>query len=120
MTWLSWLVVGGVVAALLILKRLALVRPEVARDWLKRGAKVIDVRSETEYQERHLPEAINIPVTRLSEAIGRHIPDKAQPILLHCLSGGRSGIGQGTLRRMGYRNTFNLGSYARAEKILAR
>jgi phage shock protein E len=107
------------VAAFLVLKRLALIRPEAARDWVRNGAKVIDVRSQSEYQEKHLAEAINIPVSRLSEAIGQHVPDKAQPVLLHCLGGGRSGIGQGILRRMGYRNAFNLGSYARAEKILS-
>ena len=118
MNWVSWLVVGGVVAAFLILKRLALIRPQAARDWIRKGAKVIDVRSESEYQERHLPEVINIPLSRLSEAIGQHVPNKTQPVLLHCLGGGRSGIGKGILRRMGYRNAFNLGSYARAEKIL--
>ena len=118
MNWLSWVVVVGIVAAFLILKRRALIRPQAARDWIKQGAKVIDVRSESEYQDRHLPEAINIPLSHLSEAIGEHVPDKAQAILLHCMAGGRSGIGQGILRRMGYRKAFNLGSYARAEKIL--
>ena len=119
MNWVPWIAIGGAVAAVMFLKRRALISQQAARDWLKKGAKVIDVRSESEYQERHLPGAINIPISRLSEAIGQHVPDKAQPILLHCLAGGRSGICQGVLRRMGYRHAFNLGSYARAEKILA-
>jgi rhodanese-related sulfurtransferase len=41
-----------------------------------------------------------------------------QPLLLHCLSGARSGIGKGMLKRMGYRQVFNLGSYGRATRIL--
>jgi phage shock protein E len=118
MDFVTWLIVGGVVAAFLLLKRLTLVGPAAARDWLKKGAIVIDVRSEGEFQERHLPGAINIPLGQLREEIVRRAPDKEQPLLLHCLSGGRSGLGKGMLRRMGYRNVFNLGSYGRAEKIL--
>ena len=118
MDWLTWIIIGGAIAAFLIFKQVNAVKPEPAREWLKKGAKVIDVRSEAEFQERHLPGAINIPLDRLRDEIARHAPSKDQAILLHCLSGGRSGIGKGILKRMGYRNAFNLGSYGRAEKIL--
>jgi phage shock protein E len=114
----TWIAVVGAVAAFLLLKRLSLVSPGAAREWLKKGALVVDVRSEGEFQERHLPGAINIPLGRLRDEIGRHAPDKAQPLLLHCLSGTRSGMGKGMLKQMGYRNVFNLGSYGRAEKNL--
>ncbi|HEV2247357.1 MAG TPA: rhodanese-like domain-containing protein [Terriglobia bacterium] len=119
MNWPAWIVIAGAIAAFLVLKRLTLVRPEVARDCLKRGAKVIDVRNEAEFQEKHLPGALNIPLNRLRDDIGRHAPSKEEAILLHCLSGGRSGIGKSILRKMGYRNAFNLGSYGRAQRILA-
>ena len=119
MTWFPWLVIGGVAVAVLLLKRLALVRPEVARDWLKQGAMLIDVRSEPEFREGHLPGAINIPYERLRDELPQHAADKDQAILLHCLSGGRSQIAKGTARNMGYRHALNLGSYRRAEKIVA-
>ena len=119
MDWHTWLILGGAVAGFLLLKRLTLVRPEAARAMLENGARVIDVRSEGEYQERHLPGAVNVPLGRLRDGIARHAPDKEQALLLHCLSGGRSGMGKSMLRKMGYRNAFNLGSYGRAEKILA-
>lgn len=118
MDWHTWIIIGGAVAAFLVLKRLMLLRPEAARDWLKKGARVIDVRSEGEFQERHLPGSVNVPLDRLRVEIARHAPDKEQPLLLHCLSGARSGMGKASLRKMGYRNAFNLGSYGRAEKIL--
>jgi len=118
MDWHTWLIIGGAVAAFLLLKQLMLVPPAAARDWLKQGARVIDVRSEGEFQERHLPGAVNVPLDRLRAEIPRLAPNKDLPLLLHCLSGGRSGIGKASLRRMGYRNVFNLGSYGRAEKIL--
>jgi phage shock protein E len=118
MDWHTWIIIGGAVAAFLVLKRLMLVRPEAARDWLKKGARVIDVRSEGEYQEKHLPGAVNFPLNRLRDEIAQFAPDKEQSLLLHCLSGGRSGMGTAMLKKMGYRNVFNLGSYGRAEKIL--
>jgi phage shock protein E len=115
---LKWLIIGAVIAAFFLWRRLTMVQPEQVRAWLQGGALVVDVRSETEFQERHLPGAINLPLGRLREGIGQHAPNKDQVILLHCLSGGRSGVGRGVLKAMGYRNAHNLGSYARAEKIV--
>ncbi len=114
----AWIIFGIAIAAFLIFKQLILVRPQTAQDWLKKGATVIDVRSEGEFKERHLPGALNVPLDQLREEIARRVPNKEQPLLLHCLSGTRSGMGKTMLRKMGYRNVFNLGSYGRAEKIL--
>ena len=118
MDWHTWTIIGVAVAAFLLLKRLALVRPEAARNWLKQGARVIDVRSEGEFKGGHLPGAVNIPLGRLRDDIARVAPDKDQPLLLHCLSGTRSGMGKAQLKKLGYRNVFNLGSYGRAERIV--
>ena len=118
MNWHTWIIIGSAVAAFLVLKRLMLVRPAAAREWLKKGARVIDVRSQGEFQRGHLPDAVNVPLDRLRDDISQLAPDKEQPLLLHCLSGARSGMGKASLRKMGYRNVFNLGSYGRAAKIL--
>jgi phage shock protein E len=118
MTPIIWIIVIAAVAAFLIVKRLNQVKPETARAWLDKGALVIDVRSEAEFQERHLPNAINIPLGRLADEIARYATNKEQPLLLHCLSGARSGIGASTLKKMGYLNVSNLGSYGRAEKLV--
>lgn len=118
MDWHILLVFAGLIAAFFLWKRLALVSPHAAREWLKQGGKVIDVRTAEEYQHRHLPGAINIPLDRLRSEIARHTPNQQTALLLHCLSGGRSGLARSMLRRMGYPNSFNLGSYGRAEKIL--
>ena len=118
MDWLTWTILGGCIATFVIFKRLALVAPAKARETLKAGAIVIDVRSEAEFKKGHLPKALNIPLDRLGEEIARRAPDKNRSILLHCLSGGRSGIGRSMLKRQGYLNVFNLGSYSRAKKII--
>jgi phage shock protein E len=114
----TWIIIVGAVAAWLVLKRLTQLTAATARAWLNKGALVIDVRSEAEFRERHLPGAINIPLDCLGDEIARHAPNKTQPLLLHCLSGGRSGIGKNLLQKLGYQHVFNLGSYGRAEKIV--
>ena len=118
MNLVTWIVIVGAVVAFLLLKRLSLVTTATAREWLNKGALVVDVRSEGEFQERHLPGAINIPLGRLGDEMARRAPDKEQAILLHCLSGTRSGMAKARLKQMGYRNVFNLGSYGRAAGIL--
>ena len=111
--------VAGVLGAVVVLTQLNSVTEETARDYLRKGAKVIDVRTTQEYAERHLPAAVNIPLNELKERIGSVAPDKETVLLLHCRSGGRSGVGTQTLKGMGYKNVFNLGSYDRAEKIVS-
>ncbi len=118
MDYAVYVVIGGVLIAFFLLKRISLVRVKPAQEWLEKGAKVIDVRSEAEFQQGHLPGALNLPLNRLREEICRHAPNKEQGLLLHCLSGGRSGLGKGMLKRMGYRHVFNLGSYGRATRIV--
>ena len=120
MNLLTGIVIVGVVVAFLLVKRLTQANTATAREWLSQGALVIDVRSEAEYREQHLPGTINIPLDRLGDEIGRHAPKKEQPLLLHCRSGARSGTGTSALEKMGYQHVFNLGSYGRAAQILGR
>jgi len=107
------------VVAFFLLQRRGQIPPAQADEWLKKGALVIDVRTEGEFQERHLPNVINIPLDRLEKEIARHAPKKEQPLLLHCRSGTRSSMGTSKLRDLGYENVFNVGSYGQAAAILA-
>jgi phage shock protein E len=118
MDYVTWLVIAGAIVAFLLVKRVGLVSPIAAREYLEKGAMVVDVRTENEYRVEHVPGAVNIPLDRLSNEIIRRVPDKDRPLLLHCLSGARSGMGKSLLKRLGYRNVFNLGSFGRAAKIL--
>ena len=118
MDWNTLIIIDCAVVAFLVVIRLALVPPEKARLWLHKGAIVIDVRSEHEFKEGHLPGAIGVPLDQLRDASGWLAPNKEQPLLLHSHIGIRSGMGKAMLRKMGYPNVFNLGSYGRAERIL--
>ena len=118
MEWQTVIIVAAAVAALMIWKSLGLVSARVALELLKKGGKVIDVRTAEEYRRDHLPGAVNVPLDELEERIRKVAPDKSQPLLLHCLSGGRSGIATRKLRQLGYLQVFNLGGYGRAAKVV--
>lgn len=112
--------VGLVLAAILGLRRFGLVPVKTARQYLKMGALVVDVRSVEEFEAGHLAEAMNIPLGELQNTVPRRVADKNQILLLHCLSGTRSGVARRWLKTMGYQNVFNLGSYGRAQRIISR
>jgi phage shock protein E len=112
-----WIVIG-VIATVLVFKRLSFISPEAARKLLQQGALVVDVRSAGEYRGEHLPMAVNIPLGDLQNSLPDRVKDKDQVLLLHCLSGTRSGIAKRQLKSMGYQNVFNLGSYGRAKSIV--
>ena len=120
MDWKILLIVVAVFAVWLTLKRLSLVSATVAQEYLRKGALVVDVRSEDEFRSRHLPGAVNITLDDLAQSLPARVKDKQQPVLLHCLSGTRSGMARRELKRMGYANVFNLGSYSRAEQIVGK
>ena len=114
----TWVIIAAVLVALFALKRISFVSADEARRFLQQGALVVDVRNPGEFSSGHVPGAINIPLGNLSGDASRRFRDKNQFLLLHCLSGARSGIARGQLKRLGYNNVFNLGSYRRAEQIV--
>lgn len=113
------LVIAGVAAGFVLLKRLGQIPAKAARAHLKNGALLIDVRSPGEFNSGHLPSAINLPLDEIAAALPRRVKDKNQVLLLHCLSGRRSGMAKSRLKSLGYTNVFNLGSYHRASHIVA-
>ncbi|MGD1084638.1 MAG: rhodanese-like domain-containing protein [Verrucomicrobiota bacterium] len=117
MNWTVAIIAGVVIGAFFVWKRLAFISAEAARKDLAQGALVIDVRSPEEYRSGHVPIAVNIPLGELRESLPCRVKDKSHVLLLHCLSGGRSGIAKRQLEIMGYKNVFDLGSLARARKI---
>jgi phage shock protein E len=112
------IVVVGIFALLLSLRLFSRLGRKAALEHLRHGAKVIDVRTEREFASGHLLNVVNIPLGDIQSEIQKAVPNKDQALLLHCLSGGRSGMAVRILRRLGYTKVFNLGSYKRAEQIL--
>lgn len=118
MNWTTVLIVVAVIAVIFILKQAGQLSSSDALAYLKNGALVIDVRSPSEFSSGHLAQAVNIPMEDLATVLPKQVTDKNQVLLLHCLSGTRSGMAKSQLRSLGYTNVFNLGSYSRARKIV--
>jgi phage shock protein E len=110
----------GVLAAGFLLKAKAELSEAEAREHLKRGALVVDVRTVEEFKVKHLTNAINIPLDEVTAKFPAAVTNnKSALVLLHCRSGRRSGIAETELRKLGYTNVFNMGSFEQAQKILA-
>src|ERR1017187_239250 len=118
MNWTTILVIAAIITVIFMIKKSGQISPKDALAYLKNGALVIDVRSPGEFNSGHLPTAINIPLDEIETALPRRAKDKNQTLLLHCQSGMRSGMAKQKLKGMGYTNTFNLGSLARAKQIV--
>jgi phage shock protein E len=118
MTWIA-LLVAGVAGGSLLLRRAIKIPVRTARELLDQGALLVDVRTEPEFERAHLPSAVNLPLTEIAIDLPKRIPDRNQPILLHCQVGMRSGIARKKLRALGYKKAFSIGGYERAARILA-
>lgn len=113
----SVVVLAILVVVFLLVKRIGQISLRAARDYLEKGATVIDVRSEVEFAAGHLRGAINLPLDRIETLAPVRLKDRNQVLLLHCQSGMRSAVAAKKLTRLGYPRTFNVGSYARAARI---
>jgi phage shock protein E len=119
MNWTDVLIAAAVVAAFLIYRRTGLISVKDARAYLKNGAMVIDVRTAGEFVAGHLPIAVNLPLSEIETNLSRRVKDKNQVLLLHCQSGARSSTAKKKLIALGCPNAFNMGSYARAQRIVS-
>lgn len=72
---------------------------------------LIDVRTPSEYMNGHLDKAVNIPFNKIETEIKYYAPDKAQMVVVYCLSGKRADIAAKKLEDMGYTNIINAGKY---------
>ena len=71
-------------------------------------AVVIDVCSEQEFNEGHIPGAKHIPLGQLREQLPQVVRDKQQPLILVCASGMRSRGAVGLAKKLGYEHAHSL------------
>lgn len=75
---------------------------------LSKGAILVDVRSEQEYEEGHMEGAILLPEYDIKKKAVGLLPDKNMNIVVYCSSGSRSKKAQAELQNMGYTKVYNL------------
>ncbi len=70
---------------------------------------IIDARTEEEFAEGHIENAILIPEYEIKDRAEKELPDKEQLILVYCRSGRRSKIASEELVKLGYNNVKEFG-----------
>ena len=73
------------------------------------GYIIIDARTQSEYDEGHIPGAILIPEYEIADRAEKELHDKNQLILVYCRSGRRSKIAAEELVKLGYTNVKEFG-----------
>ena len=69
------------------------------------GAVLLDVREAGEFRSGHIPGAVNVPLSAVSQVA---LP-KDKPVFVYCLRGTRSRQAVSRLTRMGYQNVKSIG-----------
>lgn len=75
----------------------------------QKQALLIDVRSPAEFASAHAPETVNIPLQELGVRLAEIPRDK--PVVLGCASGTRSGMACLMLKKKGYLQVYNIGTW---------
>lgn len=70
------------------------------------AVELIDVRTGSEWDAGRIPGSRNLPLGRLPELLGEIPPDR--PLVVHCLSGARSGVAISFLMANGFRQVSHL------------
>ena len=79
---------------------------------------IVDVRKETEFDESHVKDAINIPLVDLVDPASMVNLDDHHNVYVHCAGGYRSVIALSLLKRQGIHNLRNvIGGYAMIKEL---
>jgi rhodanese-related sulfurtransferase len=75
---------------------------------MTRGARLIDVREDNEWQRGHARDAQHLGRGIIERDIETAFPDHAAELILYCGGGYRSALAADNLQRMGYTNVLSL------------
>jgi rhodanese-related sulfurtransferase len=84
----------------------------------RHGCPIVDVREPDEFVDGHVPGAVNIPRGLLEFEVDAHpavnyqtaeaLSHRERPVVLYCLSGGRSALAAEALQRLGFTSPMSL------------
>ena len=70
---------------------------------------ILDVRTELEYREARIENALLIPHDEVADRAEAELPNKDQAIFVYCRAGVRSAAAAETLASLGYTNVYDIG-----------
>lgn len=79
-----------------------------ARERMKNGATLIDVREDSEWEVDHADSARHMGRGVIERDIVQTYPDKSTELILYCGGGFRSALATDMLQKMGYTNVFSM------------
>ena len=74
----------------------------------KENIIILDVREKNEFEDGHIPGAINLPRGVLEFKIAMTIPDKNARIIVYCAIDLRGPLATRTMNELGYKNAVNI------------
>lgn len=83
------------------------IKPEEVAEVLAQGATLLDVRTEDEFLDGHIPGAINVEIGEMSDEDIEQL-DKEKTYVLYCRSGGRSSRAAQMLEALDFGDVYNL------------
>ena len=86
-----------------------IITQDKAKEMMKEESNyiILDVRTKEEYEEKHIEDAINIPLDEIEKTT--KLKDKEQLIFVYCKSGNRSKQASEILANLGYTNIYDIG-----------
>ena len=71
-------------------------------------ASIVDVRTPSEFAQKHVPGAVNIPLDQVAQRLDE-FKNMPKPIVAYCRSGNRSGMAVSILKQNGITDVINGG-----------
>jgi phage shock protein E len=107
-----------IIYALMVVLAILLITPVMAgggdpavaeKAWpmLQNGALLVDVRTEKEFADGHMDDAVNIEWDKTNDLIAAIGDDKQRQVVFYCRSGNRAGKAKAVLEGKGYNHIFN-------------
>ncbi|HKZ01072.1 MAG TPA: rhodanese-like domain-containing protein [Pyrinomonadaceae bacterium] len=78
------------------------------RERMNKGARLIDVREDNEWQDSHAAGAEHLGKGIIERDIESQVPDKSRELILYCGGGYRSALAADALQQMGYTNVYSM------------
>lgn len=76
--------------------------------FVKRGARIVDVREDHEWETGHIPGALHLPLVQVESKASEILGNKKTTIICYCASGMRSAKAATRLRDLGYPSVHSL------------
>lgn len=73
-----------------------------------RGARLVDVREDNEWEAGHATGAEHLGKGVIERDVEGRFPDKGTELILYCGGGYRSALAVDALQKMGYRNVYSM------------